>query len=134
MPLAWTHAEYVKLVASRVLGRAFDRPEAVWQRYRGERRKASRAIWSEHAPIAELAAGASLIIALSAPASVRFGFDGWQRIADAPTIANSLGLHVLRIDTASLAAGQKVNFTFRFVPGDRWIGVDYHIQVKPSSS
>ena len=26
MPLAWTHAEYLKLVASRALGRPFDRP------------------------------------------------------------------------------------------------------------
>ncbi len=32
MPLAWTHAEFLKLAASRALGRAFDRPEAVWRR------------------------------------------------------------------------------------------------------
>ncbi len=37
MPLAWTHAEFVKLVASRALERPFDRPEAVWRRYRGDR-------------------------------------------------------------------------------------------------
>ena len=37
MPLAWTHAEFVKLVASRALERPFDRPEAVWRRYHGER-------------------------------------------------------------------------------------------------
>ncbi len=37
MPLAWTHAEYVKLVVSRSLGRPFDRPQRVWQRYAGRR-------------------------------------------------------------------------------------------------
>jgi len=132
MPLAWTHAEYVKLVASRALGRAFDRPESVWQRYRAERRKAPCAIWCERAPITALAAGASLIIALRAAANVRFGFDGWQDVADAPTVPNSLGLHVLRIDTARLAAGRKLDFTFRYLPGERWAGVDYQIQVKPS--
>jgi glucoamylase len=133
MPLAWTHAEYLKLVASRALGHAFDRPAAVWQRYHGERRKATRAIWCEHAPIAELAAGASLVVALRAPASVRWGFDGWQQIEERPTIPNSLGLHVLWVDTSRMAAGQKVDFTFRYAKGDRWIGVDYHIEVRPAA-
>ncbi len=132
MPLAWTHAEYLKLVASRALGRPFDRPEPVWQRYRGVRCRAKRAIWCEHAPIRELAAGMSLVLALRAPASVRFGFNDWQDAVELPTAANSLGLHVLYIDTARLGARQRVDFTFRYTAQDRWIGVDYHIEVKPA--
>ena len=77
MPLAWTHAEYLKLVASRALGRPFDRPEAVWQRYRGERCKATRAIWSEQARISTISVGNSLLVTLCAPGSVRWGFNGW---------------------------------------------------------
>jgi glucoamylase len=130
MPLAWTHAEFVKLVASRALGHAYDRPEAVWQRYRGERCKAARAIWCEHAAITDIEAGESLIVALRAPAIVRFGFNGWRNIVDAPTAPNSLGLHVLRIDTSHLIAGQKLDFTFRYSPGDHWIGADFHIDVR----
>jgi glucoamylase len=130
MPLAWTHAEYVKLVASRALGHAFDRPEAVWQRYRGERCKAARAIWCEHAAITYIEAGESLIVALRAPAIVRFGFNGWRDIVDAPTTPNSLGMHVLYIDTSRLIAGQKLDFTFRYSPGDHWIGADFHIDVR----
>jgi glucoamylase len=133
MPLAWTHAEYVKLVASRALGHAFDRPEAVWQRYRGERCKAARAIWCEHAATTQIRAGESLIVALRAPAIVRFGFNGWRDIADAPTTPNSLGLHVLNIDTSRLTAGQKLDFTFRYSPGDNWVGADYHIDVAAAS-
>jgi glucoamylase len=129
MPLAWTHAEYVKLVASRALGHAFDRPEAVWQRYQGERRKVARAIWCEHAAVTEIHAGESLIVALRAPAIVRFGFNGWRDIADAPTTPNSLGLHLLHIDTSRLMPGQKLDFTFRYSPGDNWIGADFHIEV-----
>jgi glucoamylase len=132
MPLAWTHAEYLKLVASRALGHPFDRPKAVWQRYRGVRCRAMRAIWCEHAPVTDLAAGMSLVVALRAPASVRFGFNNWQGIVELPTVPNSLGLHVLRIDTARLTAGQTVDFTFRYSLRDRWIGVDYHIEVKPA--
>ena len=129
MPLAWTHAEYIKLVASRALGRPFDRPEAVWERYRGERRKATRAIWSEQAPATRIRAGESLIFMLRAPAIVHFGFNGWQDIAEQPTAPNSLGVHVLRLETATMTAGEKLDFTFRYLPGDHWIGVDYQLKV-----
>jgi len=130
MPLAWTHAEYIKLAASRALGRPFDRPEAVWRRYRGERCKAARAIWSERAPITELQSRTSLTVALRAPAQVRWGFNGWQDIQEDSTRPNSLGLHVLSIDTARMTAGETLDFTFRLTAGDRWIGVDYHLEVK----
>ena len=129
MPLAWTHAEYLKLVASRALQRPFDRPEAVWRRYRGVRVKSARAIWCEHAPISEMQPGTSLILALSAPANVHFGFDGWQRVADAPTSPNSLGVHVLHIDTSELIAGQRIDFTFWYLPSGPHAGADYRIDV-----
>jgi glucoamylase len=133
MPLAWTHAEYIKLVVSRALGRPFGRSQAVWQRYAGKRSKVARAIWSERAPISEFPAGATLTLALRAPAIVRFGFNGWRDTAEQPTLPNSLGLHILNIDVARLAAGQSVDFTFRFTPGDRWVGADYRIQVTPTA-
>jgi glucoamylase len=129
MPLAWTHAEYLKLVASRALKRPFDRPEAVWRRYHGERVKATRAIWCEHAPISEMAAGVGLTIALRAAAVVHFGFDGWQNVADAPTRPNSLGVHVALIDTAHLKPGQRLDFTFWYLPGNQGVGVDYRIAI-----
>ena len=37
MPLAWAHAEFVKLLVSRQIGHPFARSRAVWQRYRGHR-------------------------------------------------------------------------------------------------
>jgi glucoamylase len=132
MPLAWTHAEYVKLVVSRSLGHAFGRPAAVWERYDGRRCKAARAIWCEHAPISEFPAGAALLVALRAPAVVRWGFNGWQNIVERSTTANSLGLHVVHIDAARMNGAQILDFTFRYLPGDHWIGTDYHIQRRPA--
>jgi glucoamylase len=117
------------LVVSRALGRPFDRPEAVWRRYRGASCKARRAIWSEQARISTLNVGNSLVVALCAPASVRWGFNGWQNIDERPTTPNSLGLHVLPIDTARMIAGQRVDFTYRYIPSDWWIGVDYRVEV-----
>jgi glucoamylase len=133
MPLAWTHAEYIKLVVSRALGHAFGRPDAVWRRYGGERCKAARAIWCEHAPISEFAEGASIVLALRAPAIVRWGFNGWRDIVERPTTANRLGLFVLDIDTGHMKVGHQLDFTFRYMPGDRWIGVDYHIELRAAA-
>jgi glucoamylase len=130
MPLAWTHAEYLKLVVSRAMGRPFGRPDAVWLRYGGERCKAARAIWCEHAPISEFSEGASLVLALRAPAIVRWGFNGWQDIEERLTTPNSLGLFVLGIDTRHMMVGHRLDFTFRYMPGDNWVGADYHIQLR----
>lgn len=128
-PLAWTHAEYLKLVASRALRRPFDRPESVWRRYGGVRSAPNRAIWCEHAAVDAIRAGMSLIVVLARPAIVHYGFDGWQRIADAATIPNSLGVHALEIDTSRLEPGQRLNFTFRYPPGDDWAGQDFEVRI-----
>jgi glucoamylase len=131
MPLAWTHAEYLKLVASRALGRPFDRPEAVWRRYGGKRSTPSRATWCEHAAISVMGPGMSLVLALREPAVVRYGFDGWHDVADVPTVPNSLGVHMLTIDTSKLVPGRRLDFTFRYMPGDRWVGEDHHVTIEP---
>src|SRR5256886_15139569 len=62
MPLVWAHAEYLKLVASRLLERPFDRPDSVWERYRGERPRPTRVIWSEQAPAPQLPGGSTLLV------------------------------------------------------------------------
>ncbi len=130
MPLAWTHAEYLKLIVSRALGHPFGRPEAVWRRYQGQRCQSACAIWSEAAPISDFTAGASLIVALRAPAIVRWGFNGWQDSVERASTTNSLGLHVVVIDAAPATVGQVLDFTFRFMPGDHWVGIDYRLQIK----
>jgi len=127
MPLVWAHAEYLKLAVSRGLGHAFDRPEAVWQRYRGERPLLTRALWSEQAPFTRLPEGCALTLLLREAGAVRWGLDGWQDARDVPTSANSLGVHVVEIDTPLLRAGRALDFTFR--AGERWVGRDYRIDV-----
>ncbi len=129
MPLAWTHAEFVKLVASRALQRPFDRPEAVWRRYRGNRVDARRAIWAPHAAIGDIKAGVSLIIVLPARANVHYGFDGWQNVSDASTTPNALGVHVLHLDTSKLQPGQHLDFTYWGVPSGTPAGRDYRISI-----
>ncbi len=136
MPLAWTHAEYIKLLLSRALGRPFDRPESVWQRYRGERPAVRRVMWCEHAAAESLPQGAALTLALLEPGTFRWGHDGWQGVREQQTSAHPLGLHLVEIDTTGLAAGQRVDVTFRHAASETWVGRDFRIDVtaRPAAS
>jgi glucoamylase len=129
MPLVWAHAEFMKLVASRALGRPFDRPTAVWDRYRGERPTLTRVVWTEQAPSQELPEGCRLTIALREAGAVRWGLDGWREVREQDTVANSLGLHVLEIESPRLHAGRRIDLTYRF--GAKWVGRDFSVRVVP---
>ena len=132
MPLVWAHAEYLKL-ARLACARAPLRPPAGGvARYRGERPQLRRVFWSEVAPVRNLPEGCALTIALCAPALIHWGLDGWQEVRDEPTVANTLGLHLLEIDTPLLSAGRTVDFTIRRAGG--WLGQDFHIRVIPRSA
>jgi glucoamylase len=130
MPLAWAHAEFVKLLVSRQIGHPFGRSRAVWQRYRGHRAKAEYAFWLPHAPIGAIPAGARLAVALPEPAIVHWGRDGWLGMADMPTSDSGLGFHVAVLDTAALAQGSWVDFTWRWQDSGAWAGGDIAVPVR----
>jgi glucoamylase len=132
MPLVWAHAEYLKLAASRELKRPFDRPAAVWERYRGERPLLKRVIWTEQAPLGQIPEGCALTIALRAPGAIRWGLDGWSDARDQETRPSALGLHLLDIDTPRLRAGRTLQFTFR--TGGNWVGQDFNVLVTPRAA
>jgi glucoamylase len=129
MPLAWAHAEYIKLVISRELKRPFDRPASVWQRYGGQRPALKRVLWCEHAPATELPQGCALTLALREPGTFRWGLDGWQDAREQETSPNPLGLHLLEVDTAHLTAGRRIDLTFRHAGSDAWVGRDFAIRI-----
>lgn len=129
MPLAWTHAEFIKLMISNHLGHPVDRPSAVWQRYRGRRPEAECAIWCLHAPIARFAAGKPLVLAVPRSARVRWCINGWQNLADGDTRDTGLGLHVYELDSVALAEARQIDFTFQWRDTQEWIGVDFHLDV-----
>ncbi len=129
MPLAWAHAEFVKLLVSRQIGHPFARSRAVWQRYEGHRAAVRTAFWWPHAPIGALTAGARLAVALPEPGIVHWGRDGWLAITDTPTTDTGLGFHVAVLDTAALAPGSWVDFTWRREDSGAWEGSDVAVRV-----
>jgi glucoamylase len=129
MPLAWAHAEFVKLLASRQLGHPVDRPRAVWQRYRGRRPAPQLAFWWPHAPLGTMTAGLRLAVALPEPGIVHWGHDGWQDVADMPTEDTGLGFHVAVLPTAALPPDSRVDLTWRRTRVDQWSGRDAAVRV-----
>jgi glucoamylase len=129
MPLAWAHAEFVKLMISRQLGYPFDRPAAVWRRYGGRRPEAKRAIWCLHAPIGRIKNGIALIIALPRPARIHWGTNGWQNAADGETQDVGLGLSGFEIGAAALSQARSINFTFQWRDTQDWVGKDFHVVI-----
>lgn len=132
MPLAWAHAEFIKLAASHALGRVCDRPEAVWQRYAGSvgniRPEAVTWVWMPGAPINSLVAGRALLILLPHPAMLHLGFDGWQHSRDLPTQQLGLDMHGVTLSADLLQNRDRLDFTWH-VPQGGWLGEDFFIAV-----
>jgi glucoamylase len=128
MPLAWAHAEFVKLALSCHGERPCDCPASVWERYRAQRPVPCRSVWLAHAPMSRGIAGIDSLVCLHEPALVHWGVDGWHDTADVPTQAlPALGLHVAHLPTARRCAGQAVDFTWRLRASGEWIGKDYRL-------
>ncbi|MGH6777201.1 MAG: glycoside hydrolase family 15 protein [Bradyrhizobium sp.] len=130
MPLAWTHAEFIKLKVSQDLGYPFDRPTAAWRRYGGRRPEIKHAIWCLHAPIGSMRNAETLIIALPRAGKIHWGINGWQHIADGDTNDTGLGLHCLELDAAALSQAHQIDFTFQWRDTQLWVGKDFHVAVE----
>ena len=129
MPLAWTHAEFIKLMVSRHLGYPVDRPAAVWKRYAGNRPIADRGIWCLHARIGQIPDGATLVLALPLPVVTRWGTDGWQNVTNLKSEDTGLGLHTVTIDAAAYGDARRIDFTFQDAETQAWLSEDFEIAV-----
>ena len=129
MPLAWAHAEYIKLAYSRLAGYPVDRPNSVWERYQGMRPAKKKAFWLQQAPVARIEKGMKLVIALPFRATVSWGMDGWRNTIQIGTGACGLGLYRVEIDSTGCAPGQKIDFTYKNEVTGEWVGADFSVQI-----
>jgi len=127
MPLAWAHAEYVKLMRSLAEGAVFDCPPQTVARYRGGAPAPEHTIWRWNLRTRRLAAGRDLRVEVLEPAVVHWTTDAWETVAETPTGDTGLGVHLADLPTRSLEAGAEVVFTFHWA--DRWEGTDYRVEV-----
>ena len=106
MPLAWAHAEYIRLLRSLHEEAVWDRIPQAEQRYQREHHIASFQIWTPEQRRGWLSPGKDLRIDLPLPAHVRWsagGLNGNMETAD-----TGLGLHCVTLPTHDLPPGATV--------------------------
>ncbi len=120
MPLVWAHAEFLKLLASVDLGYPVDRPQPVWERYRGEVPAVPWHTWRFAQQSPTIPVGKILRLEVLSSAFVRWSADHWQSPQDSPTRDTGLGVHIVDLPTDRMPAETVVAFTFHWLEEERW--------------
>jgi glucoamylase len=115
IPLAWAHAEYIKLVRSIADRQVFDRIEPVRARYASRNSRGGGGggqpleIWSNKRPIGTIPAGCTLRVIAADPFTLSWTSNEWHDRSDTPAISTTLGLWYVDLDTRS---AKSLRFTF----------------------
>ena len=96
MPLAWAHAEYVKLLRSVKDGKVYDMPPQTVERYQKGRHCAGFEIWNEQTQRTWVTLGKALRMAFREPATVHWSTD------DAPEVTVCTATPVLQLHIVKL--------------------------------
>ncbi len=129
MPLAWAHAEYLKLARSIKDGKIFDLPDQTVQRYLVNETESSLRSWRFNHKIKNMEVGKKLRVETLASASVHWTHDGWNTSHDQVCLNSGLGVFYADLDTDKLVPGTIVTFTFYWENADHWEGVDYSVDI-----
>jgi glucoamylase len=128
MPLCWAHAEYVSLVRSHKEGVCFDRIEPVYRRYAKGARTSAIEMWTFDHPTVRIGAGKTLRLITPLSAKIHWTSDGWMTAHDLEMRDTGVGCWFGDLPTTQLAAGARVDFTFRW--GERWEEKDFRVTVE----
>ncbi|MEP7216054.1 MAG: glucan 1,4-alpha-glucosidase [Anaerolineaceae bacterium] len=131
MPLAWAHAEYLKLARSLKDGSVFDTPPQAVQRYVVEQVGSNLASWRFNNKCRTAPQDSRLRIETLASATVVWTFDNWTTQASTESRDTGLGVHVADLPTETLDMGRAVEFTFRWHETDTWEGMNFSVIVAP---
>ena len=130
VPLAWAHAEYLKLLRSALDGKVFDRIDPVYERYsEPEGRKRIRRgieIASLRRNIQRMNAGSTLRIVDEKRFEVEWTDDGWHTRHTAASRA--LGSAGFSAEFAPAAMSSEVEWTMHWQDEEAWLG--YNVKVK----
>jgi glucoamylase len=132
MPLAWAHAEYIKLVRSVSDNRVFDRLDVVANRYQPTAGGTPRAtstleVWNFDRQLPSMAAGKTVRIPLDAPFRLRWSIDNWNTWQDTTAAATAVAIYYVDLPTQAAQAGSSLTFTFFWTASQIWQGANYSI-------
>ncbi len=129
MPLAWAHAEYIKLLRSLKEQRVWDMPPQPVERYQREDRRIGFQIWSFTQQRSRLSRGKNLRIDCRDRARVRWSADNWKTVQETETVDSGLAVHYAVLQTADLEPGTAVMFTFFWPAAAKWEQRNFKVSV-----
>ena len=128
MPLAWAHAEHIKLLRSLKDGMVFDMPPQTVERYVKGQTPSTLRIWRFNNKLSTIPAGKILRLLLGAPAMIHWSTDNWQTTSNTATRKTGFGSHYADL-TLGVPAGCDVVFTFFWPEANRWEGDNSSVKV-----
>jgi glucoamylase len=129
MPLAWAHAEYIKLRRSLHDGQVYDMPPQTLERYAAGHHDSAYVAWHFNHKCRVLPGGKTLRLETGAPVTVHWSADNWQTKHNTGTRDTGLGVHIVDLPTGDLPEGTTVRFTFYWTDENRWEGKDYSVEI-----
>ncbi|HEY5065733.1 MAG TPA: glucan 1,4-alpha-glucosidase [Xanthobacteraceae bacterium] len=130
MPLAWAHAEHIKLLRSVRDKAVFDTPPQTRNRYILNKPPPAPVCWRLASPIGTIAHGRLLRLELLEPARVHWSADDWATVVDTDTRPTGLGMHILDIPIEAHSAEATIRFTFFWTLRNSWEGKDFEVEIK----
>ncbi|RYG99227.1 MAG: glucan 1,4-alpha-glucosidase, partial [Alphaproteobacteria bacterium] len=126
-PLAWAHAEYIKLLRSKRDGKVFDRVDEAAARYVEGKIKPRRnlLLWGRNFPSRTIVTGTTLRIICGAPFMLRSSPNAWKSRRDISSTSTALGVHYCDIEAP--AEGEKLEWTMFYPEKGTWEGRNYEI-------
>jgi glucoamylase len=125
MPLAWAHAEYIKLCRSIKMKQVFDMPPQTKERYLEDKTTSEFMVFRFSRKSKTIPQGKNFRIETFAPARVRYTTDNWNTCHDSESRATGLNIFVTDIQLKHLTPGNKIIFTFYWPDSGKWEGVDF---------
>jgi glucoamylase len=129
MPLAWAHAEHIKLLRSLRDGAVFDMPPQTRERYIANTPPPAPQAWRLGSKISTIGLGRVLRLEVLQPASVHWSADKWATAHDSVAEPTGLGTFICDLPTSGLHAGAAVHFTLFWTQTNERQGADFEVEI-----
>lgn len=130
MPLAWAHAEYLKLIRSLNDEKIFDRPPQTVKRYLVDKTVSIHRSWRFNHKIHSMKQGSILRIETLSAARIHWTIDNWQTTSDITSLNSGLGVYFADLDTSMLPERLEILFTFYWLYAQHWEGTDFIVSIE----
>jgi glucoamylase len=128
MPLAWAHAEYIRLVRSVSDNKVFDRLDIVADRYLQPHDPSNLEVWNFERQLQAIPRGKRLRIPLANAFRLHWSPDGWNIVKDDLAKETAVGIYYADIETDATTSGP-LTFTFFWISAGHWEGRNFQVRL-----